>query len=95
MPPDQPIILFKDDEVRPFAGQRLDVFLATVLERSRNHAQALLKHGQVSLTPLTAKAEASYRLRKGDQAGGDADLAAARRLDGDVDAVFQRIDLRP
>jgi 23S rRNA pseudouridine1911/1915/1917 synthase len=55
-----------EEEVRPFAGTRLDVFLASVLERSRNQVQALLKQGLVHLQPATAKAEASYRLRPGD-----------------------------
>jgi 23S rRNA pseudouridine1911/1915/1917 synthase len=57
---------FSDEAVRPFVGQRLDLFLASVLQRSRNKVQALLKQGGVSLSPITAKAEASYRLRAGD-----------------------------
>jgi 23S rRNA pseudouridine1911/1915/1917 synthase len=54
------------EDARAFAGQRLDVVLASVLARSRTHAQALLKEGRVHLQPATAKAAASYRLRVGD-----------------------------
>jgi len=57
---------FGSEEVRPFVGQRLDVFLAAALPRSRNQAQALLKAGLVQLTPTSAKIAASYRLRLGD-----------------------------
>ncbi len=57
---------FGEDEVRPFVGQRLDVFLTAVLQRSRTQAQALVKLGLVHLQPTSAKAEASYRLRRGD-----------------------------
>jgi 23S rRNA pseudouridine1911/1915/1917 synthase len=60
------VIVFGDDEVRPHAGERLDIFLAAVLQRSRNHAQMLLKRGLVHLQPASAKAEPSYRLRSGD-----------------------------
>jgi len=59
-----------EEEARPFVGQRLDVFLAAILGRSRNQVQALLKQGLVHLQPATARAtataEASYRLRRGD-----------------------------
>jgi 23S rRNA pseudouridine1911/1915/1917 synthase len=55
-----------EEEVRPFVGQRLDVFLAAVLQRSRTQVQSLLKQGLVHLQPATAKANASYRLRAGD-----------------------------
>jgi len=54
------------EEVRPFIGQRLDVFLAAVLQRSRTQVQSLLKQGLVHLQPVAAKAQASYRLRAGD-----------------------------
>jgi len=54
------------EEVRPFVGQRLDVFLAAVLQRSRTQVQSLLKQGLVYLQPAAAKAQASYRLRAGD-----------------------------
>jgi 23S rRNA pseudouridine1911/1915/1917 synthase len=54
------------EDVTPFVGQRLDVFLAAVLERSRTQVQALLKSGLVEMRPASARAEASYRLRAGD-----------------------------
>jgi 23S rRNA pseudouridine1911/1915/1917 synthase len=54
------------EEVRPFVGQRLDVFLAAILRRSRTQVQALLKQGLVHLQPVAAKAASSYRLRAGD-----------------------------
>ena len=59
-------LVFGDSDVRPRVGKRLDVFLATVLQRSRNHAQSLLKQGLVRVEPASAKAEPSYRLRLGD-----------------------------
>jgi 23S rRNA pseudouridine1911/1915/1917 synthase len=55
-----------EEEMRPFVGQRLDVCLAAILERSRTQAQAMLKEGLVDLRPSSAKAQASYRLRAGD-----------------------------
>jgi 23S rRNA pseudouridine1911/1915/1917 synthase len=58
--------VFGDKDVRPRVGERLDVFLAAVLQRSRNHAQALLKLGLVRVGPAAARAEPSYRLRLGD-----------------------------
>jgi len=59
--------LFLDEkETHPFIGQRLDVFLATTLQRSRAHAQSLLKQGLVHLTPHPEKAKPSYHLHKGD-----------------------------
>jgi 23S rRNA pseudouridine1911/1915/1917 synthase len=66
MKPPAPILLLSEEETRPFAGQRLDVFLAAVLQRSRTHVQALLKQGLVHLQPPAAKTQASYRLRAGD-----------------------------
>jgi 23S rRNA pseudouridine1911/1915/1917 synthase len=65
------ILAITEEEVRPFAGQRLDVFLAAVLGRSRTQVQALLKQGLVHLQPpagqaAAAKAQSSYRLRAGD-----------------------------
>jgi 23S rRNA pseudouridine1911/1915/1917 synthase len=66
MRPGSDSLSFSDEMVRPFAGRRLDLFLASALQRSRNKVQALLKQGCVSLSPATAKAEASYRLRAGD-----------------------------
>jgi 23S rRNA pseudouridine1911/1915/1917 synthase len=71
MNPMAPILSFGEEEVRPFIGQRLDVFLAAVLQRSRTQVQSLLKQGLVHLQPpagqvAAAKAESSYRLRPGD-----------------------------
>jgi len=60
------IVSISGEETRPFAGQRLDVFLAAILERSRTQVQGLLKQGLVHLQPDAARAEASYRLRPGD-----------------------------
>jgi 23S rRNA pseudouridine1911/1915/1917 synthase len=59
-------LLLSKEEIRPFIGQRLDVFLAAILQRSRNHAQSLLKQGLVQLHSHPEKAESSYRLREGD-----------------------------
>jgi 23S rRNA pseudouridine1911/1915/1917 synthase len=61
-----PDLHFPEEKVASFAGQRLDVFLAEVMGRSRSRAQALLKEGKVRMQPATAKAQASYRLRAGD-----------------------------
>jgi 23S rRNA pseudouridine1911/1915/1917 synthase len=55
------------EETRPHAGERLDVFLAAALQRSRTQIQALLKQGLVHLEPASAKSQASYRLRAGDR----------------------------
>ena len=57
---------FSAAEVQPYERQRLDVFLATILQRSRTQVQAMLKQGLVRLEPASAKAVASYRLRRGD-----------------------------
>ena len=54
------------EEVRPHVGERLDVFLAAILQRSRTQVQTLLKEGLVHLQPGSARASASYRLRPGD-----------------------------
>jgi 23S rRNA pseudouridine1911/1915/1917 synthase len=54
------------EEIHPHVGERLDVFLAANLQRSRTQVQALLKQGLIHLQPATAKGEASYRLRAGD-----------------------------
>jgi 23S rRNA pseudouridine1911/1915/1917 synthase len=73
-----PLFSFDAEAVRPHAGERLDVFLAAALERSRTHAQALLKQGLVHLQPAAAKAQASYRLRAGDSVtieAGPAEIA--------------------
>lgn len=61
-----PILSLNENEVSAYIGQRLDVVLATVLQRSRTQVQAVLKQGLVQLSPASARAEASYRLRAGD-----------------------------
>jgi 23S rRNA pseudouridine1911/1915/1917 synthase len=66
MPARPPVLICNEEMVRPFVGKRLDVFLAAILERSRNHGQSLLKQGLIELRPYPEKAEASYRLRAGD-----------------------------
>jgi 23S rRNA pseudouridine1911/1915/1917 synthase len=66
MKPTESILSLPAEATRPFVGQRLDVFLAAVLQRSRTQVQALLKQGLVEMQPATAKAQASYRLREGD-----------------------------
>lgn len=49
-----------------FVGQRLDVFLADLLEKfSRSHIQKLIKEGQVLINGSPAKS--SYNLRLGDK----------------------------
>ncbi len=60
------VISVSTEEARPYLGQRLDVMLAAILQRSRTQVQALLKDGLVHLNPATAKAQSSYRLRAGD-----------------------------
>ena len=57
---------FGPEEIAPHAGTRLDLFLTQALGRSRSRVQALLKAGLVEISPATARAEASYRLRTGD-----------------------------
>jgi len=42
-------LLITEDEVRPYVGQRLDVVLAAILQRSRTQVQSLLKQGLVEL----------------------------------------------
>ena len=54
------------EKTRAHVGERLDVFLAAKLERSRSQVQALLKLGLVHVEPASAKSVASYRLRIGD-----------------------------
>jgi len=74
-----PIFSLSVEDVRPFVGRRLDVFLAAVLRRSRTQVQSLLKQGLVHLQPPAGQAaaakaavttavttDASYRLRPGD-----------------------------
>ena len=69
------------EETRPHAGERLDVFLAGALQRSRTQIQALLKRGLVHLEPASAKSEASYRLREGDSITIDPEPVAAITAD--------------
>jgi 23S rRNA pseudouridine1911/1915/1917 synthase len=64
--PPAPNLTISEEEVQPFTGQRLDVFLAAVLQRSRTQVQSLLKQGLVDMKPASAKGESSYRLRAGD-----------------------------
>jgi 23S rRNA pseudouridine1911/1915/1917 synthase len=66
MTPIPPTISLNAEEARTFIGQRLDVFVASTLQRSRNHAQALLRQGLVDLQPHPEKAQPSYRLKAGD-----------------------------
>lgn len=63
---------FSEAEVTPHIGTRLDLFLAEMLQRSRSHAQSLLKKGLVHVLPVPAKTEPSYRLRPGDSVTIDA-----------------------
>ncbi len=63
---DSPTISFTADETGAHLGERLDVFIASMLQRSRNHAQALLKQGLVQLQPHPERAQPSYRLHAGD-----------------------------
>jgi 23S rRNA pseudouridine1911/1915/1917 synthase len=60
------ILTIDAEEVRAHAGERLDVFLAGALQRSRTQVQALMKQGLVEMQPSSAKAQSSYRLRAGD-----------------------------
>jgi 23S rRNA pseudouridine1911/1915/1917 synthase len=68
-----PNLTIGEEEVRPFVGRRLDVCLASILQRSRTQVQALLKEGLVHLQPAAAKVQASYRLRAGDSLTVDPD----------------------
>jgi 23S rRNA pseudouridine1911/1915/1917 synthase len=69
-----PVLSLSAEDVRPHVGERLDVFLAAVLQRSRTQVQSLLKKGLVHLQHAATKAAvttavttaASYRLRPGD-----------------------------
>jgi len=66
MNPFPAVITLSAEEVSPFIGQRLDVFLAAALQRSRTHVQTLLKQGLVEVKPSGAKVSPNYRLKKGD-----------------------------
>jgi 23S rRNA pseudouridine1911/1915/1917 synthase len=72
---------FSSDEIAPFVGRRLDVFLAEITGRSRSRAQAMLKSGRVSLSPAAARAEASYKLRAGDA------VTIAPEIHGEINAA--------
>jgi 23S rRNA pseudouridine1911/1915/1917 synthase len=77
--------------MRPYVGQRLDVVLAAVLQRSRTHAQSLLKQGLVHMQPRAATAPAavasSYRLRAGDSITVHPEEAAADRAEMSGEAI--------
>jgi len=66
MPDTSSIILLDAQEIHGVIGQRLDVVVASAVQRSRNHAQALLKQGLVHLQPHPERAQPSYRLHAGD-----------------------------
>ena len=53
--PIESILSISGEDARPFVGQRLDVFLAAVLRRSRTQVQSLLKQGLVHLQPATPR----------------------------------------
>jgi 23S rRNA pseudouridine1911/1915/1917 synthase len=89
---------FSGDEIAPFIGRRLDIFLAEITGRSRSRAQAMLKSGRVSLAPASARAEASYKLRAGDsvtiapEIHGEADASSADEPQGEdiaLDILFE------
>jgi 23S rRNA pseudouridine1911/1915/1917 synthase len=67
-------------------GQRLDVVVAAILQRSRTQAQAAIKLGRVQVEPASAKSEASYRLREGDclTINPEAEKPAAPNLSGEA-----------
>ena len=75
------------EETRPHKGERLDVFLAAKLEHSRTHIQAMLKQGLVHLEPASAKSEASYRLREGDQIRIDPEPVIPVKADPSGEAI--------
>ena len=61
-----PSIQLTADQLEPHIGTRLDAFLAAHLERSRGHAQELIKAGAVTVNPARASLEASSKIRSGD-----------------------------
>ncbi len=75
------------EETRAHAGERLDVFLAATLQRSRTQIQALLKRGLVHLDPASAKSAASYRLRAGDSVTIDPEPAVPATSDLSGEAI--------
>jgi 23S rRNA pseudouridine1911/1915/1917 synthase len=74
----QGVLHFGADETASHRGERLDVFLAAKLGRSRSQVQALLKRGGVTMEPASARSEASYRLRAGDGVTVEPEPEAAR-----------------
>jgi 23S rRNA pseudouridine1911/1915/1917 synthase len=81
------ILSLTSDEVRPHAGERLDVFLASALARSRTQVQSLLKQGLVEMSPAAAKAQANYRLRAGDTVTVHAGPVAPREAEPAGEAI--------
>jgi 23S rRNA pseudouridine1911/1915/1917 synthase len=75
------------EETRPHAGERLDVFLAAALQRSRTQIQSLLKQGLVHLEPASAKSQASYRLRAGDSITLDPEPEREAQADPSGEAI--------
>jgi 23S rRNA pseudouridine1911/1915/1917 synthase len=75
------------EETRLHAGERLDVFLAATLQRSRTQIQSLLKLGLIHLAPASAKSQASYRLRAGDSITIDAEPEVAVAADPSGEAI--------
>ncbi len=60
-------VSLEGEEARAHVGQRLDVIVAAVLGRSRNHAQSLLRQGCVELDPSRGRVQGSSRLKAGDR----------------------------
>jgi 23S rRNA pseudouridine1911/1915/1917 synthase len=73
--------LFSSAETAPFAGRRLDVFLAEMTGKSRSRVQVMLKAGRVRLEPAAARAIASYKLRAGDSVAIETETAATQAPD--------------
>jgi 23S rRNA pseudouridine1911/1915/1917 synthase len=91
MKPLVPNLSLSAEDVRPFVGRRLDVFLAAVLQRSRTQAQSLLKQGLVHLQPAATTAaittDASYRLRPGDTVSADPSPIVPARAEPSGEAI--------
>lgn len=58
---------WEGDIITANRGERLDQFLAKMVDRSRSVVQGWLREGRVTVRPLTKPATASYRLRMGDE----------------------------
>ena len=92
-----------DQDKPPAAGRRrppgksaakgnANDFLAAALGRSRTQVQALLKRELVHLQPVSAKAQASYRLKSGDTVTIEAEPAAPIQAEPSGEAMlFQRL----